>query len=119
MRLKKLTNAIMLLPLALICGSLAYACPDPAAREDVEKIVATDLYYTRAWPVLAGGFEDLSGCLGVNGFVVVKPDFSFNLVKLEQYGTLEVTATSEECDVVLLVNTSRGLWYYNDGGCPR
>ncbi len=99
---------------ALTLGSLAYACPDPSARENVEKITGSDVYYTRQWPVLAGGYNDLAGCHGVSGFVITKPDFSFSIAKVDQYGTLEVTATSEDCDVVLLVNTSRGLWYYND-----
>lgn len=99
--------------------TLAQACPDYMLSGQTFQAAGSEFYAPRTFDVTAGGNTPLSACLNVNpltdtgpGFVVDRPDFTFSLRGMGAY-TLEISVISK-CDAMLLVNTGRANWYYDD-----
>lgn len=100
------------LGLALATPAMAAACPvvDVGVQEiDLDEATITARYGVA---VVAGGDIDLSQCDFPAGYVIERPDFSFNLAGV--YGPVEISVDSPGCDSMLLVNAPDGSWHWDD-----
>ena len=99
-------------------AAAAVACPDFRLSGETYHLSGTDLYAPRTFNVIAGGNHSIVNCRiplqtdRGDGHVAQTPDFTFSLSGMGQY-RLEISARSD-CDTVLLVNTSKANWYYDD-----
>jgi hypothetical protein len=118
MRTKTLVSAALFLAIAGFSNT-AIACPNFNLSGETYSLTGTDLYTPRSFKVVAGGSNALSGCPNVRpqtesgpGYVTSTPDFTFSLSGLDPY-RLDISVRSA-CDAMLLVNTGRANWYYDD-----
>lgn len=100
----------------LASTGMAMACPsisDPAAI--TMSTTGEDLWSPNGYMVVAGGDIDLSNCPEVPGVGLVfrNADFEFSLSGLAAYNMLQLRVVGD-CDTVLLVNDSTGLWHFSD-----
>ncbi|WP_185985138.1 hypothetical protein [Aureimonas mangrovi] len=103
----------------LVLPAAAFACPDPSQYGSTHRFSGSELYSEKTFRVRAGGDTSIQRCKNVapgtddgQGYVMSKPDFSFNLSGMSGY-TLTVSVKSE-CDSVLLINTASENWFYDD-----
>ena len=114
---KTLCAAALVAGMAGFAGEAA-ACPDWSLSGDSYRASGDDLYQRRAFPVVAGGSNTISGCRirpqsdTGDGWVATRPDFTFDLSRMDRY-RLVVSAYSK-CDTVLLINTGQANWYFDD-----
>ena len=94
----------------------ALACPDWEASPSFGQIDLSAGFmpdpYVRN--ITAGGYYDLAGCFGSNGWggsVASKPDFDLYWSGSSAALTIAVTSGA---DTVLLINAPDGQWYYED-----
>ncbi len=93
----------------------AMACPDFAQLGATHTLTGEELYSPQDYTVIAGGNQSLSACgFDYIGHTISSPDFSFNLSGTEAYSRVEVEVTSADCDTVLLVNSAKGEWFFDD-----
>lgn len=97
----------------------ASACPDYRLSGEVYQLTGDQLWSPKMYNVRAGGSINIRDCPNVRprtdqgrGFVVTRPDFTFNLSRMERYSL--VVSVVSECDSVLLLNTGSASWYYDD-----
>jgi hypothetical protein len=96
----------------------AEACPDYNQSGEAYRATGADLYTPRSFNVVAGGSNTISGCRirpqtdQGDGWVASSPDFTFDLSGMDRY-RLVVSAVSK-CDTVLLINTGKANWYFDD-----
>ena len=118
MRNKNLVAATLCLGIAGY-STYAHACPDYSISGESFQATGDELYVPRTFEVIAGGDVSLSDCPHIDpltdtgpGYVMTRPDFTFSLSGMSPY-TLEISVVSK-CDSMLLVNTGRANWYYDD-----
>lgn len=100
-------------------STLAQACPDYTISGETYQASGSEFYTPRTFEVIAGGDTRLTACPHIDpltdvgsGYVMTRPDFTFSLSGMSAY-TLEISVVSK-CDSMLLVNTGRANWYYDD-----
>ncbi|MBF9044777.1 hypothetical protein HKCCE4037_15650 [Rhodobacterales bacterium HKCCE4037] len=107
-------NFILIAGLLFVLPTIATACPVIAEGVRTVELAEGDLIGDEplGYPVVAGGDIDLSQCGYPGGFVIERPDYSFQILDID--GDLLVSVTSPGCDTVLLVNAPDGEWYFDD-----
>lgn len=110
---------LLLLSSFLFLSVPAFACPDWSLSGDTYRLSGRDLTGGRTFNVTAGGDTSILNCRNVRpqtdrgqGYVMDRPDFTFDLSGMDGY-RLTISVVSQ-CDSILLVNTGRANWYYDD-----
>ena len=113
-------RVLILTAFALVFSSISsWSCPDYSLSGETYHLSGRDLANGRSYNVTAGGDTNIANCRNVRpqtdrgqGYVMAQPDFTFNLSGMSSY-RLEISVVSE-CDSILLINTGRANWYYDD-----
>ncbi len=111
-------SVLFVLMSGLMVPGVAQACPEISLNGTELRYTGQGLYQPKAFPVVAGGSENIAYCGIYNrtsgkpeGYVARAPDF-----ELYYQGNgyeLEFRVESE-CDSILLINTGAANWYWDD-----
>ncbi|NMG38978.1 hypothetical protein GRZ55_06965 [Chelativorans sp. ZYF759] len=103
----------------LFLTTASWACPDWSLSGETHRLSGHDLTGGRSFNVTAGGDTNIARCSSVRpqtdrgqGYVMDQPDFTFDLSAMDGY-RLSISVVSQ-CDSILLINTGRANWYYDD-----
>lgn len=97
----------------LTLAGAASACPDYQEWGSTYALSGPQMWSPVSYNVTAGGGNRLTSCGFQNeGYVISRPDFTFDLRQMQGYA-LEIRVVSD-CDAVLLVNTPDARWRYDD-----
>ncbi len=112
--MKRLFYSIVLV---LTSATSTMACPDyTAAADQTATYSADDLYvYGGGFGTIASGDFDLAACGQGQGFANRQPDVRFNVTGAGNNHTIIWAGpNSGNCNLVMLVRSANGSWFYND-----
>lgn len=122
LKLFKLMTVLILVMLSVPQPAAARGCPNYNLMGERHDYSGSELYSRETFSVRAGGNINVRDCRiswgsdRGSGYVTERPDFSIMLSGMERYD-LHINAVSE-CDAVLVVNTGKRNWYYDDDDHP-